>query len=126
VEVPGRGPLHVICVHLGLGESQRRHQVAMLAELLRDEVPADEPVAVAGDFNDWRRRADPGVRGCGLESAFAAVGDGCPRTFPARFPLLPLDRIYVRGLTVESACVLSAMPWPHLSDHLPLLAELSQ
>jgi endonuclease/exonuclease/phosphatase family metal-dependent hydrolase len=127
VDVPDAGPLHVICVHLGLGEAQRRHQVGVLAGMLRAEVPENEPVVVAGDFNDWRRRVDPLVRdGCGLASAFAAVGDGCPRTFPARFPLLPLDRIYQRGLKVHSACVLSAMPWPHLSDHLPLLAEVSR
>ena len=39
--------------------------------------------------------------------------------------MLPLDRIYARDVTVVSAMVLSAMPWPHLSDHLPLLAEVA-
>jgi endonuclease/exonuclease/phosphatase family metal-dependent hydrolase len=125
LEPPGFGTLHVICVHLGLGEAQRRHQVDALARLVRAEVPAGEALVVAGDFNDWRRRGDPVVRrDCGVESAFASVGDGCPRTFPARLPLLPLDRIYQRGLDVVSACVLSARPWPHLSDHLPLLVEV--
>ncbi|WP_425508021.1 endonuclease/exonuclease/phosphatase family protein, partial [Tahibacter caeni] len=62
--------------------------------------------------------------GCGLQSAFARAGGLRPRTFPARWPLLALDRIYVANLRVQSACVLSALPWPHLSDHLPLLAEV--
>jgi endonuclease/exonuclease/phosphatase family metal-dependent hydrolase len=124
--VPALGALHVVCVHFGLGERQRRQQAEALARVVRDEVPAGEPLVVAGDFNDWRRRLDAAIRrDCGVESAFAEVGDGCPRTFPARLPLLPLDRIYQRGLRVLSACVLSARPWPHLSDHLPLLAEVA-
>jgi endonuclease/exonuclease/phosphatase family metal-dependent hydrolase len=127
LDAPGFGTLHVVCVHFGLGEAQRRRQADVLADVVRDEVPAGEPLLVAGDFNDWRRRLHgPVQRECGLASAFAAVGDGCPRTFPARLPLLPLDRVYQRGLTVVSACVLSARPWPHLSDHLPLLVEVTR
>ena len=116
----------VVCVHFGLGEAHRRHQAAALARLVADEVPAGEPLLIAGDFNDWRRKVDAHVRrDCGVASAFGELGDGCPRTFPARLPLLPLDRIYARGVAVVSAMVLSAMPWPHLSDHLPLLAEVA-
>lgn len=117
-----RWTLHVICVHLGLREAQRRRQAERLLALAAT-LPANEPLLVAGDFNDWRRRLDPVLTGGGLASAFAAGGEGCPRTFPARMPLLPLDRVYLRGLRLESACVLSARPWPHLSDHLPLLVE---
>src|SRR5688500_9990378 len=127
LDVPGFGVLHVACVHFGLAERQREQQAAALARVVRDEVPAGDPLVVAGDFNDWRKRLDVGIRrDCGIESAFATIGDGCPRTFPARLPLLPLDRIYQRGLRVLSACVLSARPWPHLSDHLPLLAEVAR
>src|SRR5690606_24116397 len=61
-------PLHVLCVHLGLRESQRQAQVRRLLELV-DALPAGEPVLVAGDFNDWRRRLDPVLRGGGLASA---------------------------------------------------------
>ncbi|WP_376784835.1 endonuclease/exonuclease/phosphatase family protein, partial [Pseudomonas nitroreducens] len=41
------------------------------------------------------------------------------------WPLLRLDRIYVRHLRVTLSEVLNRKPWPHLSDHLPLLAEVS-
>ena len=118
-------PIHAICVHLGLSESHRRLQLDALCRLIRSEVGADEPLIVAGDFNDWRGRADGLVHDCGLRSAFAYEKRGSPRTFPARLPLLRLDRIYVRGMTVHSAAVLAALPWPHLSDHLPLFAEVS-
>lgn len=127
LEPPGFGRLHVVCVHFGLGEAQRRAQADALARLVRRETAPDEPLLVAGDFNDWRRRIHERLQhDNAMASAFATVGDGCPRTFPARFPLLPLDRVYQRGLSVLSACVLSARPWPHLSDHLPLLVEVTR
>jgi endonuclease/exonuclease/phosphatase family metal-dependent hydrolase len=47
-----------------------------------------------------------------------------PRTFPAAFPWLRLDRIYQRGFAVRSARVLRGRPWTQLSDHAPILAEL--
>lgn len=125
LDVPELGELHAICVHLGLREAQRRRQLKLLAALVQAQVPAQAALIVAGDFNDWRGRADAQLQRDGrLHSAFARAGVAQPRTFPARWPLLPLDRIYVSNLQVQSACVLSALPWPHLSDHLPLLAEL--
>jgi len=47
-----------------------------------------------------------------------------PRTFPAAFPWLRLDRIYQRGFAVRSARVLRGKPWTRFSDHAPILAEL--
>jgi endonuclease/exonuclease/phosphatase family metal-dependent hydrolase len=47
-----------------------------------------------------------------------------PRTFPAAFPWLRLDRIYQRGFAVRKARVLQGAPWKQLSDHAPLFAEL--
>ena len=44
--------------------------------------------------------------------------------FP-RFPLLSLDRIYVRNARVHSPVVLPRRPWSHLSDHAPLVAEIA-
>lgn len=43
----------------------------------------------------------------------------------SRFPVLPLDRIYLRNLRVVQARVLSGLPWSLLSDHLPLLASIA-
>jgi endonuclease/exonuclease/phosphatase family metal-dependent hydrolase len=47
-----------------------------------------------------------------------------PRTFPAVFPWLRLDRIYQRGFAVRTARVLSGREWAKLSDHSPILTEL--
>jgi endonuclease/exonuclease/phosphatase family metal-dependent hydrolase len=37
-------------------------------------------------------------------------------------PILPMDRIYVRGLKIHSAVILHE--WLKLSDHLGITAEL--
>jgi endonuclease/exonuclease/phosphatase family metal-dependent hydrolase len=59
LQVPGfRSEVHVICVHLGLAEAHRQQQLDLLCQITHTEVPADAPLIVAGDFNDWRRRAN--------------------------------------------------------------------
>jgi endonuclease/exonuclease/phosphatase family metal-dependent hydrolase len=125
LDLPGTGiTLHAICVHLGLRESHRRTQLALLCAIVRDEIPADAPLVVAGDFNDWRRRGHPLLTRCGLREVFEAAQGRLARTFPARWPLLPVDRIYVRNLETGVPEVLHAAPWSGLSDHAPLLARL--
>lgn len=125
VAMPGHArPLHAICVHLGLRASHRRHQLRRLVEVLAARIPADAAVVVAGDFNDWRGAAHPVLLQAGLTEVHQARHGRLARSFPARWPLLPLDRIYVRGLEVQSAAVLRGTPWAGLSDHLPLKARL--
>jgi len=47
-----------------------------------------------------------------------------PKTFPARFPMLRLDRIYQRGFAVKKAQVLRGKPWILLSDHAPIVVDV--
>ncbi|GAA4328600.1 endonuclease/exonuclease/phosphatase family protein [Pigmentiphaga soli] len=116
--------IHAICVHLGLAEAHRRQQLDMLCKMVH-ELPADAPLVIAGDFNDWRRRANDILQRCaGLREVFVAANGRFARTFPARWPLLALDRIYVRNVRVHQPIVLSSRPWSHLSDHAPLAAEV--
>jgi len=116
--------LHAICVHLGLLESHRREQLRLLAEVVAHEVPADAPLIVAGDFNDWRARGHRLVAATGLREVFEQARGRLARTFPVRLPLLPVDRIYVRNLQAHAPTVLSSRPWTHLSDHAPLCVEV--
>jgi endonuclease/exonuclease/phosphatase family metal-dependent hydrolase len=124
--VPGdAGEIHAVCVHLGLREGHRRRQLELLCQLIEDEIPADAPLVVAGDFNDWRERGHALLSRCsGLIEVFESSSGQFARTFPARLPLLPLDRIYVRNLDVERHRVLKMRPWSHLSDHAALAADL--
>ena len=125
LRVPGRAiELHAICTHLGLQESHREEQLEDMCRMV-NEIPADAPVVIAGDFNDWRRRAHRVLERCaGLHEVFVHATGQAARTFPARWPVLPLDRIYVRNASVSAPIALPRWPWSHLSDHTPLAAEI--
>jgi endonuclease/exonuclease/phosphatase family metal-dependent hydrolase len=117
-------PLHAVCVHLALLESHRRRQVERLLQLVADTIPRDAPLVIAGDFNDWRERAHAALlRDHMLEEIHASAHGRPARTFPARLPLLRLDRIYVRNLR-HRPTPLSRRPWAALSDHVPLAGEV--
>ena len=118
-------PVHAICVHLGLREAHRHRQLALLCDLIQREVPADAPLIVAGDFNDWRRNAHRILsRGAGLHEVFVQAHGRAARTFPVGFPMLQLDRIYVRNVGAHAPVALPRQPWSRLSDHAPLAAEI--
>ncbi|HVL01644.1 MAG TPA: endonuclease/exonuclease/phosphatase family protein [Dongiaceae bacterium] len=123
--VPGSETnIHTICVHLGLRERHRSRQLALMCELIQS-LPPDAPLIVAGDFNDWRLKANRYLeQNAGLHEVFTKVLGGPVATFPARWPFLRLDRIYVRNTVLHQPTVLGTRPWSHLSDHLPLAAEL--
>lgn len=127
LRVPELGAdIHVVCVHLGLQEKHRSSQLACLRQLLKNDIPPDAPLVVAGDFNDWRQQGQQVLtRACGLKEVFAESLGQVARTFPARFPLLRLDRIYVRNIARFVPIALKSRPWVHLSDHAPLAAEVT-
>jgi len=126
--VPGwRRNLHCMCVHLSLHERGRRVQVEALIERLAPLAARGLPIVVAGDFNDWRQRATRVLRErLGLEEVTGPYGVRPARTFPSIFPVLRLDRIYVRGFSVVEASVHRGAPWSLLSDHLALGAVLKR
>ena len=124
--VPGWSqPLHALCVHLNLRAMDRRKQVSMLIERVINDVPPDAPLVLAGDFNDWRGEATlQFARELGLIEAFTALHGASAKSFPAQMPVLSLDRVYLRGFTVQTANVLGGVPWSRLSDHAPLYTVL--
>jgi endonuclease/exonuclease/phosphatase family metal-dependent hydrolase len=126
LQMPGdRRNVHAVCVHLGLLASHRKQQMDLLCNMVRNDMPPDAPVVVAGDFNDWRVHAHKQLeKGAGLHEVFVKAQGRAARTFPARFPLLQLDRIYVRNAVAHAPVVLPRKPWSHLSDHAPLAAEI--
>jgi len=126
VPVNWRGiEIHVIVVHLGLIHASRMRQAERLAELVRDGIPQDAPVVVAGDFNDWSEKLDWVLRSAHLQRASEQGKGGRVATFPSRVPVLALDRVYTRGLTCQSVMVPKGSMWARMSDHLPLVVELN-
>ncbi len=122
IEIPKRDlRLHTLCVHLGLLEQERREQLKALTRRINEHIPRDEPMIIAGDFNDWRRRAEHHLHDdLGLEELFVELQGRHARTFPVWAPVLPVDRIYYRGLQPASCKRLSSGPWRDLSDHAAL------
>ena len=119
-------PVHAICVHLSLTEQQRRKQIATLVELVEKAIPSDAALIIAGDFNDWRNRAEQGLaQRLGLTEAFTTDTGNPARSYPSKLPLLRLDRIYLRGFDVTHTKVHWGLPWSRISDHAALTAELT-
>lgn len=118
-------PIICLCAHLNLLGHDRRKQYRALVRHVQDVLPPKAPIILAGDFNDWRSKAgDHLAHELGLVEVFEELHGSHALSFPARLPMLPLDRIYVRGLTPLAACVHRGEPWSRLSDHLPLTAQL--
>jgi endonuclease/exonuclease/phosphatase family metal-dependent hydrolase len=115
--------LHCLNVHLGLFERGRQWQIRALCERIRATVPKDAPLVIAGDFNDWRHKANRAlVDQLGVVEVFEAVKGQPARTFPSVLPMFRLDRIYARGLAVVAARVHCAFPAARVSDHAALAA----
>lgn len=112
--------VHVVVVHLGLIHASRERQVQRLGQFIAREVPSSAPLIVAGDFNDWSAQLLKPMAALDLRTF---EGIRLP-TYPARLPLLHLDRIFVRGLRPVSAHVPHGAAWRRMSDHLPLIADL--
>ena len=116
--------VHAVVVHFGLVHASRVRQVQRLADFIEREVPRDEMLVVAGDFNDWGEKLDAPMRDCGLARAVVEGSVVRPNTFPSRVPVFSLDRIYTRGFSCRVTLVPRGPVWARMSDHLPLVAEL--
>ena len=118
--------IHLLCVHLGLFKAERAEQAKAIMHRIANLVPEDEPMIMAGDFNDWRfDLSEPLATELGVEEAFVSVEGQHARSFPAISPALCVDRVYFRGMKVEEVACLQGKPWRLLSDHLPLFARFS-
>ena len=122
VELPGsERPLHLVCVHFGFFRVERRTQIRRLCERIEEHVPHHAPLVVAGDFNDWSGRAERDFNHeLELAEVFRTLHGRPARTWPAVAPVLPMDRVYCRGVIPLSARRLGLAPWRTLSDHTPL------
>lgn len=112
-------PLRVLATHFGLAPWERRAQARRVLELMNGAPAALE--VLLGDLNEWFLWGRP-LRW--LHRAFAQTP--APRTWPARFPLFALDRLWARPRTALSRLTRHDSPAARAaSDHLPLRAELS-
>lgn len=108
-----RGPLRVLATHLGLRARERRAQTQ---RLLGELNATSMPTVLMGDLNEWFLWGRPLRR---LRARFGETP--APATFPARWPVFALDRIWVeptkmlREIRIHRSRLSCAA-----SDHLPL------
>ena len=116
--------LHVVCIHFGLFKTERIQQVNQLIKVIKASVPADAPLIIAGDFNDWQLAITDNLESAlQVREVMEEIHGDYAKSFPAWRATLTLDRIYYRGLTLVDCACLNAKPWRTLSDHLPLWAR---
>lgn len=108
---------HVIATHLGLRPGERRVQIERIVATVRDL--SSEYFAVVGDFNDW-------LPGRSLVRVLDEVvgSPGAPKSFPSRWPILPLDRVWLHPQGSVRSIEVHASPLARrASDHLPVVVE---
>jgi len=116
IEVAGE-PVRVIVTHLGLWPAERRYQVRQILKMLK-ETPICERVVVLGDINEWLPLGRP------LRWMHGLLGRSpAERSFPSRWPLVALDRVWVRPRHALLALQAHRSPLAQqASDHLPVKA----
>jgi endonuclease/exonuclease/phosphatase family metal-dependent hydrolase len=112
--------VRVIVTHLGLWPAERRYQVRKILELIR-RTPLHERVVVLGDINEWLPLGRPIRWMHGLLGHTPAE-----RSFPSRWPLLALDRVWARPRHALLALKAHSTPLAvSASDHLPVKALIA-
>src|SRR5262245_7551784 len=119
LEVEGE-TVRVIVTHLGLWPAERRYQVKRILKMLK-ETPISERVVVLGDINEWLPLGRP------LRWMNALFGRSlAERSFPSRWPIVALDRVWVRPRHALLALKAHRTPLAvQASDHLPVKAIVS-
>lgn len=116
------GLIRVLGTHLSLASIVRWSEINNLVRLMKQvEQETICPLFFMGDLNEWRR---PSKLFKFLDEHMTALP--CGKTFPSFRPLFHLDRVWHDGPGVSArAQVLDTKDAKSLSDHLPVLVEIT-
>jgi len=116
------GPLTIVNTHKGLKKGERRCQVALLCNYIQQRLKLfTMPIVLAGDFNEWQL----------FTNAFFSLNAILEQhkvgaTFPSRFPLFSLDRVWTTpDLRVTNCYRIRNAESRLFSDHLPILLDVA-
>ena len=113
-------PIHLLCTHFGLLKKEQKSQFEKLNRYIGQNTGINERLILAGDFNDWKGKSKSLLSSAlNVAEAHRVIHGDYAKTFPAKLPLLKVDRIYSRNLKVQGASVIRSKK---LSDHFPLQA----
>ena len=99
----------------------RNRREAQLQAVLGEAQETTGPFLACGDFNTPAHgQVYAGLRAV-FGNAFEEAGSGFGYTFPARFPLVRIDHVWLRGAHATSARV----PVSWASDHRPLVVDVA-
>src|SRR3569833_2907468 len=110
--------LCVVATHLGLRPSERRRQVQQLLHRVRPDLQGR--AALLGDSNEWYLWGRP-LRWLHIYFKSTAA----PRSFPARWPVFALDRIWIRPRAALARLEVHVSPAARVdNDHQPVKAHI--
>lgn len=110
--------LRLIATHLGLRPAERRNQIRKLLAFMQET--GSMPTVLMGDVNEWFLWGRP-LRW--LHRHFKETP--APATFPARWPIFALDRIWVEPRKALRQVAAHDTPLARIaSDHLPITATV--
>jgi endonuclease/exonuclease/phosphatase family metal-dependent hydrolase len=112
--------IHLLNLHINLFGFHRHLQVQKIIRYIEDEIPAGEPIIVAGDFNDWTKELQHYFFKAHFSEAFLEHHKHFAVTFPSFAPILSLDRMFYRNITCIESSILAGSTWSELSDHLAI------
>lgn len=111
--------LYTFCTHLNLRNIHRQKQIRILEKIIELTVPdKTSPILLVGDFNDFNNEMEKYL----IDKNFNIHG---VKTFPNFFPMFATDKVFTKNITQNHTKVVKNKKLILLSDHLPLVSQLS-
>lgn len=117
--------LRIFLTHLGLNRFERKEQIAKIQSYVTESgAPGNHRKILLGDMNDWipfRNSFSELIDSTGWQGL-----NNQQRSFPSKFPVFKLDRIYYDSdFKLKSIYTHKSQLSRVASDHLPVVAVLS-
>lgn len=112
--------LFTFCTHLNLRKSDRNKQIFLLEKIIEEIIPSKESnILLVGDFNDF----DNSIENYFMKKNYQIITN--QKTFPNFLPILSPDKVFSKNIVINNSYVLRKKELLGLSDHLPIVSEMS-
>lgn len=112
--------LYTFCTHLNLRKGDREKQIFLLEKIIEETIPNKESnILLVGDFNDFDNSIERYLK----NKNYNIMSN--QKTFPNFLPFLSPDKVFSKNLEINHSYVLKDKRLLKLSDHLPIISEMS-